>query len=98
MKRPLPHQLIQAPWVQSIPPPLMPPVPWPVVEQAERVERVERQEPPAPPPAVPTPPPPPARRRRWFRAPRALRQDAFWTGVLTTMCIGGLLMAIIATS
>ena len=89
MKRPLPHQLIQAPWVPSMPPPLMPPVPWPVVEQ---------QEPPAPPPAVPTPPPPPARRRRRFRAPRALREDAFWTGVLTTMCIGGLLMAIIATA
>ncbi|MGW0836993.1 hypothetical protein [Streptomyces prunicolor] len=95
MKRPLPHQLIQAPWVQSMPPPLMPPAPWPVVEQAERVERPES---PAPPPAVPTPPPPPARRRRRFRAPRALREDAFWTGVLTTMCIGGLLMAIIATA
>ncbi|MEV5527751.1 hypothetical protein [Streptomyces prunicolor] len=42
--------------------------------------------------------PTPACRRRRFRAPRALRQDAFWTGVLTTMCIGGLLMAIIATA
>ncbi|MEW1829082.1 hypothetical protein [Streptomyces sp. NPDC088196] len=67
----------------------MPTAPLPVVRQAE---------PPAPPPAAPTPPPPPARRRRRFRAPRALREDAFWTGVLTTMCIGGLLMAIIATT
>ena len=33
-----------------------------------------------------------------FRVPRALREDAFWTGALTTMCIGGLLMAIIATT
>ncbi|WP_405992430.1 hypothetical protein [Streptomyces sp. NBC_00986] len=88
MKRPLPHQLIQAPWVQSVPPPLMPPAPWPVVE---------RQEPPTPPPAA-TPTPVSARRRRRFRAPRALREDAFWTGALTAMCIGGLLMAIIATT
>jgi hypothetical protein len=42
--------------------------------------------------------PPPVRRRRRFRAPRALREDAFWTGALTAMCIGGLLMAIIATT
>ena len=40
------------------------------------------------------PPPPPGR----VRVPRALREDAFWTGALTTMCIGGLLMAIIATT
>ena len=33
-----------------------------------------------------------------FRVPQALREDAFWTGALTTMCIGGLLMAIIATT
>ena len=33
-----------------------------------------------------------------FRVPRALRDDAFWTGALTTMCIGGLLMAIVATT
>ncbi|MEV0483956.1 hypothetical protein AB0I69_25515 [Streptomyces sp. NPDC050508] len=65
----------------------MPTAPWPDVRQ---------QEPPAPPRAVPTPPP--ARRRRRFRAPRALREDAFWTGALTAMCIGGLLMAIIATT
>ncbi|MFJ5308351.1 hypothetical protein [Streptomyces sp. NPDC088350] len=37
-------------------------------------------------------------RRRWFRAPRALREDSFWTGALTALCIGGLLMAIIATT
>jgi hypothetical protein len=90
MKRPLPHQLIQVPPGWSVPPPLMPAAPLPVVRQAE---------PPAPAPAVPTPPPPPARRRRRrFRAPRALREDAFWTGALTAMCIGGLLMAIIATT
>ncbi|WP_406456838.1 hypothetical protein OH768_24100 [Streptomyces sp. NBC_01622] len=50
--------------------------------------------PPEPPPAAPTP----ARRRRRFRTPRALRDDAFWTGALTALCIGGLLMAIIATT
>jgi hypothetical protein len=90
MNRPRPHQLIQVPPGWAVPPPLMPTAPLPVVRQAE---------PPAPPAApVPTPSPPPARRRRRFRAPRALREDAFWTGVLTTMCIGGLLMAIIATT
>ena len=52
--------------------------------------------PPEPPPATPTPPP--ARRRRRFRTPRALRDDAFWSGALTALCIGGLLMAIIATT
>ncbi|MFI6462928.1 hypothetical protein [Streptomyces sp. NPDC050528] len=71
----------------------MPTAPLPVVRQ---------QRPPAPPPAAPvptpSPPPEPARRRRRFRAPRALREDAFWTGALTAMCIGGLLMAIIATT
>ena len=89
MNRPLPHQLIQVPPGWAVPPPLMPPAPWPVVRQ---------QEPPAPPPAAPAPAPPAARRRRRFRAPRALREDAFWTGALTAMCIGGLLMAIIATT
>lgn len=39
-------------------------------------------------------PPSPGR----FRVPRALHEDAFWTGALTAMCIGGLLMAIIATT
>ncbi|WP_406124893.1 hypothetical protein [Streptomyces sp. NBC_00989] len=58
---------------------------------------VRQQQPPAP-PAAPTPTPVPTRRRRRFRAPRALREDAFWTGALTAMCIGGLLMAIIATT
>ncbi|MFD4558520.1 hypothetical protein ACFWP5_30110 [Streptomyces sp. NPDC058469] len=82
MNRPRPHQLIQVPPVQAVPPPLMP-APLPVVRQQE------------PPPLVPAPAP--ARRRR-FRAPRALREDAFWTGALTAMCIGGLLMAIIATT
>ncbi|MEV6513203.1 hypothetical protein [Streptomyces sp. NPDC051642] len=67
----------------------MPTAPLPVVRQ---------QKPPAPPPAAPVPAPPPTRRRRRFRAPRALREDAFWTGALTAMCIGGLLMAIIATT
>ncbi|WP_328682106.1 hypothetical protein [Streptomyces sp. NBC_00343] len=57
---------------------------------------MRQQEPPARPPAAPVPPP--ARRRRRFRAPRALREDAFWTGALTAMCIGGLLMAIIAAT
>ena len=80
MNRPLPHQLIQVPPAQAVPPPVIPPAPLPVVRQ---------QRPPAP---------PPARRRRRFRAPRALREDAFWTGALTAMCIGGLLMAIIATT
>ncbi|MFI5885272.1 hypothetical protein [Streptomyces sp. NPDC051554] len=89
MNRPRPHQLIQVPPAQAVPPPLMPMTPLPVVRQ---------QEPPAPPPAAPVPTPPPARRRRRFRAPRALREDAFWTGALTAMCIGGLLMAIIATT
>ncbi|WP_405972714.1 hypothetical protein OG496_26875 [Streptomyces sp. NBC_00988] len=89
MNRPRPHQLIQVPPAQAVPPPLMPMAPLPVVRQ---------QEPPAPPPAAPVPTPPPARRRRRFRAPRALREDAFWTGALTAMCIGGLLMAIIATT
>ena len=89
MNRPRPHQLIQVPPAQAVPPPLMPPAPLPVVRQ---------QEPPAPPPAAPVPTPPPARRRRRFRTPRALREDAFWTGALTAMCIGGLLMAIIATN
>ncbi|WP_405841415.1 hypothetical protein [Streptomyces sp. NBC_01518] len=91
MNRPRPHQLIQVPPAWALPPPLMPTAPLPVVRQAE---------PPAPPPAapVPTPSPPPARRRRRFRAPRALREDAFWMGALTAMCIGGLLMAIIATT
>lgn len=92
MNRPRPHQLIQVPPAQAVPPPLMPAAPLPVVRQ---------QQPPAPPPAatpVPVPTPPPARRRRRFRAPRALREDAFWTGALTAMCIGGLLMAIIATT
>ena len=87
MNRPRPHQLIQVPPAWALPPPLMPTAPLPVVRQAE---------PPAPPPAVPVPPP--ARRRRRFRAPRALREDAFWMGALTAMCIGGLLMAIIATT
>ncbi|MFG2371283.1 hypothetical protein ACGFY9_07380 [Streptomyces sp. NPDC048504] len=89
MNRPRPHQLIQVPPAQAVPPPLMPAAPLPVVRQ---------QQPPAPPPAAtPVPTPRPARRRR-FRAPRALREDAFWTGALTAMCIGGLLMAIIATT
>jgi len=52
--------------------------------------------PPDPPPAAP--PPAPARHRRRFRTPRALRDDAFWTGALTALCIGGLLVAIIATA
>ncbi|MER6207843.1 hypothetical protein [Streptomyces sp. NPDC001642] len=82
MNRPLPHQLIQVPPAQAVPPPVIPPAPLPVVRQ---------QRPPAPPPA-------PVRRRRRFRTPRALREDAFWTGALTAMCIGGLLLAIIATS
>ncbi|MGW3312292.1 hypothetical protein ACWDG9_37560 [Streptomyces sp. NPDC001073] len=82
MNRPLPHQLIQVPPAQAVPPPVIPPAPLPVVRQ---------QRPPAPPPA-------PVRRRRRFRTPRALREDAFWTGALTAMCIGGLLMAIIVTS
>ncbi|WP_328933122.1 MULTISPECIES: hypothetical protein [unclassified Streptomyces] len=81
MNRPLPHQLIQVPPAQAVPPPIIPPAPLPVVRQ---------QRPPAPPPA-------PVRRRRRFRTPRALREDAFWTGALTAMCIGGLLLAIIAT-
>ncbi|MFJ2888943.1 hypothetical protein ACOB87_20295 [Streptomyces sp. YS-B37] len=81
MNRPLPHQLIQVPPAQAVPPPVIPPAPLPVVRQ---------QRPPAPPPA-------PVRRRRRFRTPRALREDAFWTGALTAMCIGGLLLAIIAT-
>ncbi|MFJ9376027.1 hypothetical protein [Streptomyces sp. NPDC101455] len=84
MNRPRPHQLIQVPPAQAVPPPLMPTAPLPVVRQ---------RRPPAPPPA-----PVPARRRRRFRAPRVLREDAFWTGALTAMCIGGLLMAIIATT
>lgn len=54
--------------------------------------------PPEPPPAAPAPPPPPARRRRRFRTPRALHDDAFWSGVLTALCIGGLLMAIITSA
>ena len=87
MNRPLPHQLIQVPPAQAVPPPVIPPAPLPVVRQ---------QRPPAPPPA-PVATPPPARRRRRFRTPRALREDAFWTGALTAMCIGGLLLAIIAT-
>ncbi|WP_262061479.1 hypothetical protein [Streptomyces sp. STR69] len=53
--------------------------------------------PPEPPPAAPAPTPR-ARRPRRFRTPRALRDDAFWTGVLTALCIGGLLVAILATS
>ncbi|MFJ4624891.1 hypothetical protein [Streptomyces sp. NPDC088847] len=81
MNRPLPHQLIQVLPAQAVPPPVIPPAPLPVVRQ---------QRPPAPPPA-------PVRRRRRFRTPRALREDAFWTGALTAMCIGGLLLAIIAT-
>ncbi|MER7638055.1 hypothetical protein [Streptomyces sp. NPDC126522] len=81
MNRPLPHQLIQVPPAQAVPPPVIPSAPLPVVRQ---------QRPPAPPPA-------PVRRRRRFRTPRALREDAFWTGALTAMCIGGLLLAIIAT-
>ncbi|WP_329252740.1 hypothetical protein OG223_24950 [Streptomyces sp. NBC_01478] len=97
MNRPRPHQLIQVPPAQAVPPPLMArplpaPPPLPVVRQ---------QEPPPPAPTTPTPEPPTparARRRRRFRAPRALREDAFWTGALTAMCIGGLLMAIIATT
>ncbi|MCX4812679.1 hypothetical protein OG601_18970 [Streptomyces sp. NBC_01239] len=87
MNRPLPHQLIQVPPAQAVSPPVIPPAPLPVVRQ---------QRPPAPPPA-PVATPPPARRRRRFRTPRALREDAFWTGALTAMCIGGLLLAIIAT-
>lgn len=87
MNRPLPNQLIQVPPAQAVPPPVIPPAPLPVVRQ---------QRPPAPPPA-PVATPPPARRRRRFRTPRALREDAFWTGALTAMCIGGLLLAIIAT-
>ncbi|MER7927539.1 MULTISPECIES: hypothetical protein [unclassified Streptomyces] len=91
MNRPRPHQLIQVPPAQAVPPPVIPPAPLPVVRQ---------HRPPAPPPpaAPPTAPTTPARRRRRFRTPRALREDAFWTGALTAMCIGGLLMAIIATS
>ena len=94
MNRPRPHQLIQVPPAQAVPPPLMPrpaptppppPPPPPVVGQQE------------PPPPAPTQPPARTRRRR-FRAPRALREDAFWTGALTAICIGGLLMAIIATA
>jgi len=54
--------------------------------------------PPEPPPATPTPTPAPQAPRRRFRAPRALRDDAFWTGVLTALCIGGLLMAIITSA
>ncbi|MGR3870835.1 hypothetical protein ACUXZZ_19840 [Streptomyces graminifolii] len=81
MNRPHPHQLIQVPPAQAVPPPVIPPAPLPVVRQ---------QRPPALPPA-------PVRRRRRFRTPRALREDAFWTGALTAMCIGGLLLAIIAT-
>lgn len=83
MNRPRPHQLIQVPPVQAVPPPLMPAAPLPVVREQES----------PPPPAAPAP----ARHRR-FRAPRALREDSFWTGALTALCIGGLLMAIIATT
>ncbi|MBK6015333.1 hypothetical protein [Streptomyces sp. MBT53] len=54
--------------------------------------------PPEPPPAAPEPQTPPTRRRRRFRTPRALRDDAFWSGALTALCIGGLLMAILATA
>ena len=90
MNRPRPHQLIQVPPVQAVPPPLMPAAPLPVVRH---------QEAPAPPPAAA---PVPARRRQRLRlrlrAPRALREDSFWTGALTALCIGGLLMAIIATT
>ncbi|MEW1647154.1 MULTISPECIES: hypothetical protein [unclassified Streptomyces] len=91
MNRPLPHQLIQVPPAQAVPPPVIPPAPLPVVRQ--------QRTPAPPPPAAPATPPAPARRRRRrFRTPRALREDAFWTGALTAMCVGGLLMAIIATS
>nr|WSY53730.1 hypothetical protein OG999_28895 [Streptomyces sp. NBC_00886] len=85
MNRPRPHQLIQVPPVRAVPPPLMPrPLP---------------PSPPLPPVRQQEPPPAPARAlRRWFRLPRALREDAFWTGALTAACIGGLLMAIIATT
>ncbi|MGW3104958.1 hypothetical protein [Streptomyces sp. NPDC001100] len=86
MNRPQPHQLIQVLPVQAVPPPLMPAV------------RAPEPPPAAPPPAAPPPAPQAPRRRRRFRAPRALRDDAFWTGALTALCIGGLLMAIIATA
>jgi hypothetical protein len=52
-----------------------------------------------PPPLMPLQDPPaPARPRRRVRVPRALREDAFWTGALTALCIGGLLAVILATS
>lgn len=79
MNRPRPHQLIQAPMSQAVPPPLVPAAPAPMPVPAPR--------------ATPTRP-----RRRRFRAPRTLREDSFWTGALTALCIGGLLMAIIATT
>ncbi|MET7484843.1 hypothetical protein [Streptomyces sp. NPDC005538] len=82
MKRPLPHQLIQVPPSWAVPPPLMP-------QPAARP-----QEPPPEPQAVPEQ----RTRGRRFRPPRVLREDSFWTGALTALCIGGLLMAIIAAS
>ncbi|MET7572709.1 hypothetical protein ABZT04_30030 [Streptomyces sp. NPDC005492] len=82
MKRPLPHQLIQVPPGWAMPPPLMPQPP------------ARPQEPPPEPQPVPEP----RTRRRRFRPPRVLREDSFWTGALTALCIGGLLMAIIAAS
>jgi hypothetical protein len=85
MNRPRPDQLIQVLPVWGMPPPLMPAVPQP-------------EPPPAAPAPEPEPQATPRRRRRRFRAPHVLREDAFWTGALTAMCIGGLLMAIIATS
>ncbi|SEE12352.1 hypothetical protein SAMN05216489_05578 [Streptomyces sp. 3213] len=72
--------------IQVLPVQACPPPLMPVVRLAE------------PPPAAPTPTPQAPRRRRRFRTPRALRDDAFWTGALTALCIGGLLMAIIATT
>ncbi|MFJ9892930.1 hypothetical protein ACIQPR_06315 [Streptomyces sp. NPDC091280] len=72
--------------IQVLPVQTLPPPPTPVVR------------PPEPPPATPPPAREPARRRRRFRTPRAFRDDAFWTGALTTLCISGLLVAIISTT
>ncbi len=92
MNRPRPHQLIQVPRPRRYRP----------RHPAGALVRRTTAEAPGTAasrrsPTTPTPPAP-ARRRRRFRTPRALREDAFWTGALTAMCIGGLLMAIIVTS
>ncbi|KQW16949.1 hypothetical protein [Streptomyces sp. Root369] len=52
----------------------------------------------APPPASPSPSPRPRCRRLRLRLPWVLVDDAFWTGVLTAICIAGLLAVIVATA